>query len=132
MNELRFVSSVEKPHLIFITETWFNQYSVPKIDNYYCYRKDREDKNKGGGVCIFVKNDIKSSEVCSNQLKKTEVEQIWCNINTGDENLLVGCIYRPEKIKKDGITQPKHIHSMREAETTSIIKNYYYLTNMTY
>ena len=60
-----------------VTETWFNDCIISSIENYKCYRKDRGGLNNGGGVCIYVHDEIKSSEVHNAQLTKRElVEQI--------------------------------------------------------
>lgn len=87
MNELRIISLVKKPHVIMITETWFNEQTVSTIENYKCYRKDRKDDNFGGGVCIYIRRDIPSSEASEQQLTKGEIEQVWCKIDTGTENI---------------------------------------------
>ena len=84
--------SEDKPNLIFITETWWNETSTPFIGGYSLYRRDRE-KTKGGGVAIYVSNKITSAEVVDNELNNKK-EQIWCTIKVENKSLLVGCIYR--------------------------------------
>ena len=49
----------------------------------------------GGGVCIFVNNQIDSFEILDSDLCNIEVQQIWCGINLKSEVILTGCLYRP-------------------------------------
>ena len=46
--------------IAIITETWFTDAHIDQlvnIDGYTLFRLDRS-KKKGGGVCIYVRNDI--------------------------------------------------------------------------
>ena len=52
LKELELIST--KLDIIFITETWFNEKSICKIDNYINYNRNRK-KKRGGGVCIYAK-----------------------------------------------------------------------------
>ena len=85
---------LNSPHVILITETWFNALSNCKLDNYQLYCKNRE-MARGGGVAIYVRRDVESFEVSEAVLSNTRSEQVWCNVKTKDETVLVGCIYRP-------------------------------------
>lgn len=49
LNELEILIDNYSPHLIGITETWFNKKSTREIDNYVVYSRDRYD-TIGGGV----------------------------------------------------------------------------------
>jgi hypothetical protein len=51
----------DKLDLIFIAETWCNDTSIPYLDSYCLFRRDRG--SKGGGVAIYISNKITSSEV---------------------------------------------------------------------
>jgi hypothetical protein len=81
-----------RPHLVGVAETWFSKSSAPQLSGYVLYQKDRE--GRGGGVCIYVRNDLDSMEVIDLQLRKDLVEQIWCGIKIGSDRILAGCIYR--------------------------------------
>lgn len=67
--------------------------SDTKIEGYNLNRSDRD--SRGGGVAIYIKSNITSTEVNIPQLIKKEIEQIWRVIKYGDESILLGCIYRP-------------------------------------
>jgi hypothetical protein len=82
------------PHVILITETWFHEYSIVNLENYKLYNKNREFV-RGGGVAIYVRNDIESFEAAEAKLQNFRSDQVWCKIKIGKELILVGCVYRP-------------------------------------
>jgi len=51
------------------------------IDGYTLFRKDRKDENKkrGGGVALFIKNDINVTHR-EELVEALFPENIWCNI----------------------------------------------------
>jgi hypothetical protein len=61
MDEIRDLFSNSKFHIVLVSETWLKSY-VPnasvQIPGYKIYRIDRP-RITGGGVAIYVKNDIK-------------------------------------------------------------------------
>ncbi|XP_047144757.1 uncharacterized protein LOC124818242 [Hydra vulgaris] len=94
-----------------LTETWFTNSSIVNITNFTIFRKDCD--SKGGGVCIYVSNHLKSLEITDNQLCRENIEQIWCNIKIASESILVGCIYRPND---DATTINKILKSIKRAK----------------
>jgi hypothetical protein len=65
LDKLKIFVELNKPYVIAITETHFTEISVPNIQRYIIYRRDRmktKDLNKGGGVCIYVREDVESME----------------------------------------------------------------------
>ena len=71
------------PHVICITETWFNINSLRQIQGYTIYYKDRLEI-RGGGVAINIRNDINSYEIVEKKLiKYTNIEKIWCEVLIG-------------------------------------------------
>jgi hypothetical protein len=91
MNDFICCINIDKPKLIFIAETWWNVTSIPYIDGYSLFRRDRA--SKGGGVAIYVSNDISSSEVINSDLSNKN-EHIWCEIKIQNEKILLECICR--------------------------------------
>ena len=60
------VSSISKPHIIALCETWlFSDIpdSLISILGYSVYRCDRSDGRRGGGVCAYVRNDVSVKNV---------------------------------------------------------------------
>ena len=78
--------------MVGIAETWFSDTSVPTIGEYALYRRDRGSLH--GGVCIYVRNDVKSFEVLNVTEDDKGAGHIWCGISRGDDKILVGCMYR--------------------------------------
>ena len=59
LHELELMLSYTNPSdVIMLTETWFTNSSIVNITNFSIFRKDRD--SKGGGVCIYVSNHLKS------------------------------------------------------------------------
>ena len=79
--------------MVGIAETWFSDTSIPTIGGYTLYRRDRDSIH--GGVCIYVRDDVKSFEVLNTSEDERGVEQIWCGLCKGADKVLVGCMYRP-------------------------------------
>ena len=97
INELQLLVKNEKYDMIFITETWFDELSVPTLIGFNNFRKDR--LGHGGGVCIYIRDGLDSIEIPDEQLKQilegSQSEQLWRCIPQGNTFILVGCIYRP-------------------------------------
>ena len=62
-----------------------------KIDGYVCYRKDRNDK--GGGIILFVREDIPSKEITFDS--DTNMEHMFIEINLRKKKWLISCSYNP-------------------------------------
>ncbi len=98
LNELTAICDKDSPHVIFITETWWKPTSTVNLTNYNVYRKDRLTR-QGGGVAIYLRNDLNSCEI--ELISTTSSEQLWVQLITGNEKILLGCIYRPPYQKSD-------------------------------
>ena len=79
--------------IVFVCETWWTDTSVTNIPGYSLFRKDR-NSGRGGGVCIYTHNDLKSFVVNEKCLINDRAEQIWAIIEVGIETILCGRIYR--------------------------------------
>ncbi len=75
------------PHVILVTETWFNALSISQLNNCKIFCKNRETIRRGG-VAIYLRCDLMCFDASD-----TKSEQVCCNID--DESLIVGCNYRP-------------------------------------
>ena len=80
--------------ILFITETWFTEFFSPQLNVYDLYSKCRRDR-KGGSVCIFVNQNLRSHEILDTTLNDVDVEQKWCGLKVSGELILLGCLYRP-------------------------------------
>ena len=63
--------------MVGIAETWFSDTSIPTISGHTLYRRDRDSVH--GGVCIYVRDDVKSFEVLNTSEDERGVERIWCS-----------------------------------------------------
>ena len=79
--------------IVFISETWWSDTSAVNINGFNLFRKDRD--SRGGGVCIYIRNFIKSYIIEDDIVSAREIEQIWCTIELGSERIICGCIYHP-------------------------------------
>ncbi len=117
--ELELKACLEEYHLIFITETWFNETSVPSLKNYDLFRRDRG--SNGGGVCIYVRKGLDSIEIADENLEKVlngkNSEQLWRCVSLNNQLILIGCIYRPP---------PSSDHTKNQKVDEEIIKSLFY------
>ncbi len=86
---------MDNPDVVCITETWWNDVSMVSLSGFTLYRFDRASGAKNGGVCIYIRNTISSSETKYASLNGLE-EQSWCEVHVGTEKILIGCVYRAE------------------------------------
>lgn len=86
--------------IIGLTETWFNENNVNRYDmdgyvHEYNYRKSR----KGGGVSLFIKNNIKYKPRADLDVICESAEALFIEVSKDvvgcDKNIVIGCIYRP-------------------------------------
>lgn len=81
--------------IVGVTETWLHADApndVVNIGSYSCVRQDRPATIRGGGVGLYIKQDI-SFKVIINDYKET-IEQLWVEIKHRNRVHAVGIIYR--------------------------------------
>ena len=84
------------PHIIGITETWYNAATScnTEISNYRSIRKDRNDR-RGGGLQIFVKEGMPFKEITLNAYAQGKLEFIYIEI-ASQTNFHILLCYFPE------------------------------------
>ena len=90
------------PSVICIQEIW-SSHSNLELPGYHpleFYSRDRDgpaNPNCGGGVGIFVRNDLNYHLIdIKNSVVKGVIESIWVKISTKNgNNKIIGCVYRP-------------------------------------
>ena len=85
--------NASKSQVVFVCETWWTDKSATNVPGYNLYRKDRQF-SRGGGVCIYIRDNLNYYPVNEKCLLNENVEQIWCVIEVAKEKILGGCIYR--------------------------------------
>ena len=100
MSEFRLLFSEKKISIIALTETWLNDSINDEeiyIDGYSIIRKDRD--TYGGGVCLYIKNEIAYS--VREDLIETDTESVWIHVLLPKTKpIIVGVLYRPPKQKQ--------------------------------
>ena len=84
--------------VIGFTETWFNDIISPliNIDNYTMIEKHRDNK-KGGGVCLFVNNDLVFKQRLDISFFNNSLESLFIEVTLPHNKgtFITGVIYRP-------------------------------------
>lgn len=99
INYIREVMNKTNIHVICVSETWFNSShtdSMVNIQGFNLVRHDRSrtDKKRGGGVAIYVKQDLSYSIKCKSGIGET-LEFVFVDISTRQDTFMVGCVYNP-------------------------------------
>ena len=96
IDELNHFTASSSIHILAITESWLGP-SIPDarigLQNFQTpFRRDRNEN--GGGVCIYLSNDISGKR--RKDLENSELELMWIEIlSFSHRPLLLGCCYRP-------------------------------------
>jgi hypothetical protein len=90
LHELIAITSMDKPHIIFITETWFTDTSNSIIPNYKVFKADR--LKHGGGIAIYIRSDLRITEL---PYPHTHSEKLWLELESINEKITLGCNYQP-------------------------------------
>lgn len=102
---IREILSNTNIHVICVTETWLNAShtnQMVKIPNYNIIRNDRDSANKkrGGGVAIYIRNDMQFS-IAGKSGQNHPLEYIIARISAGTNTIEVGCAYNPPDSAKE-------------------------------
>ena len=89
------------PDILLLCETWQNKSSphivMPGYHKFECRRTNK----KGGGVCIYVKDQILCRERPDLYLPNVAFEHCIAEIKLKDKKLLVGSLYRVSRDKDE-------------------------------
>jgi len=83
--------------IIGVSETFFKDHSVTKICKYNAMTVNRKNRN-GGGVAIYVREDLKSKILATSDGERGKPEYIICEITFGTDRILFACVYRPPHV----------------------------------
>ena len=91
--------------ILCITETWLNSYTPDKYVNIQGYTLFRNDKGRGAGACIYVKDLLTSNliNITNNAaIAPDGIEDLWITVQHKKlPSIIVGCIYRHPKATQD-------------------------------
>jgi hypothetical protein len=115
--------------LCCISETWLRSddpyddavIAQLKISGYDFKHSPRHQRNRGGGLAIFHKDEIK---VCVLHEKNyTTFELVLWNVKCGDINTIIACVYRPPYSSKHRHSVPAFVNEFSEC-WSSILASY--------
>ena len=97
-------SGKQQIDVIFLLETFLKSKtpdSLLEIAGYTLYRKDRCGVKKGGGILVYIINNLKVERLYD--LEENELEAIWLQICPfkSERPLLIGGIHRPPSVPLD-------------------------------
>ncbi|CAB4018277.1 Hypothetical predicted protein, partial [Paramuricea clavata] len=97
--ELRKFTKFNKIDVLTVSETWLNTSVTNKeieIEGYKLHRLNRLHK-KGGGVCAYIRKDIKSLVLKDlSYISETNFHQLWIKLQHKKSKSLLVCVsYRP-------------------------------------
>ena len=99
MDEFRDIFENSEVDVVCVSETWFSQSildSFVNLKGYKIFRSDRlpsDELHHGGGVAIYVKNNLNCRVIIKNNDHST-MEYIFIQINSIGQKILLGTVYR--------------------------------------
>ena len=86
--EIESLIKTEHPDIIGLTETWLKCDNVDlkseyHIDGYTLINKDRKDR-KGGGVLLYIKNNLKPVQLKYDPNNNINLETVWVEIRNNE------------------------------------------------
>ena len=97
--EVKELLKFHKIDILTISVTWLNSAvtnSEIAIEDYKIYRLDPLHK-KGGGVCAYVKKDLKATVLKGlSQISELNFHQLWVKVQSKKNKSIMSCVtYRP-------------------------------------
>ena len=97
--QIRQLVSDNKVDVLAISETWLNSSILNaevEIQGYRIHRLDRKYK-RGGGVCIYVRNNLKSKVLKDlSYISNLGLHQLWVQIQLNKNKSIIVCVtYKP-------------------------------------
>ena len=97
-DELHDWVAENKPLVVGLVETWLckdilDSEFVP--EGYICFRCDRIESKRGGGVCLLIRSDIPTTQIRAFADPDGQFESVWCKLKlTKSGHDVLGIIYR--------------------------------------
>ena len=101
-NDIEVILNDSDIDILCLTETWLLSNislaltEIPKYNIFRC------DKGKGGGCCIYVRNDL-SVNICNLNVPMVDgLEDIWLSVQHRKfPSIIIGCLYRHPSASND-------------------------------
>jgi hypothetical protein len=113
LDELKLLIHEQSPDIIVLTETWLSDdisNAEVAIGGYHIYRKDRMSGRKGGGLLLYLKDELSGSMY--NPAITSSSETLWVSMQLPKScKLFIGVVYRPPT--QDATTDDELINELR-------------------
>ena len=81
--------------IICISETWLLPLTANRFIDIPGYSVYRCDAGMGGGVCVYVKEDLKVNVLTPTLHRPENIEDIWMTVQCKNfPSFIIGCVYR--------------------------------------
>ena len=95
LDEIRLLVNERQPDILCVSETWLTKDILDQhiaISDFNVYRCD---KNRGGGVCIYVRNICTVTVIDVNIDRVEGIEDLWLTVQCRKlPSITFGCMYR--------------------------------------
>jgi len=115
MDEVRTTLLLKKIDVFACTETWFTDSMMDSslmIDGYSCLREDRSDR-RGGGVALWIKNDIPAIRENLNEI--SEIESILVRLMSC--KILLFLLYIPPQVASSAYSRLINDHIIQSLDS---------------
>ncbi len=90
--------------VLCVSETWLQTNTLDvhvSIPDYVLYRNDA---GRGGGVCIYVRKELRTNIINFLLPKQDGVEELWLSVQSNKHPaVIIGCVYRHPKAGVDSL-----------------------------
>jgi len=107
--EVRYLLSEHKPHLLLLSETKLNNNNFVQFPNYKIYRNDRLS-DSGGGTAILVDERFKHEVLNTPLLDASEATCVKLTLNK-HKSLVINSYYCPKNLLKNDLLKLMNMHT---------------------
>ena len=97
------LSSKAPPDVLVVSETWFKSESTVNLPNYSSYHVCRPS-GRGGGISIFVRDNLQSSAIDSLSYQNATIEITTTTIILHGQKIIILGVYRPHSDSIENFT----------------------------
>lgn len=95
IDEIKLLINDRNVDILCVSETWL----LPTVENRFInipnFNIFRQDEGRGGGVCVYVRDSLKTSQVHVSIPKVERVDHIWLDIQSSKfPSFIIGTVYR--------------------------------------
>ena len=121
IDEMKVVTQIRSPSIIFISETWLNETvptSMVSLANYVMTRADRCYR-RGGGVAVYIRAELLFTDITPQFRKLQNIDYLVLDVHSCD--ILLICIYIPPSVSAELLGS---VHVLLTDVTDSFLSKY--------